>query len=681
MDSEIKLYLIAVIASLGVAFGQTITVVNGASFQPAGPVAPGSFASIFGQNLCWQTETAKLDARGMYPATLGGCSVAVNGIAAMMQFASPGQMNFVVPQNAGAGTASVNIQNGMQPLIGSMMIGPAGPGMFSQNGMGMGNGAMLLGTDWRMGPFSAMTSGNPTPVAIFVTGMDLSIKPVVTIGGIPADVTFYGNAPGYPGLQQINITLLPGMAGAGRVPVTVTSDGQTSNVTFMELLPTTAMMLGMPGWGQGMMIGENMARGHELSYMAFNAANDTALVADENDDVLRIISIASSSTIATITLPSGSQAYAVAVNAAGNLAAVALSAKASVAIIDLSQNKLMFVAGTGYYPGQMAFWGSNLLVANGASGTVSVIDSASGTVTQSINVGHGAAGIAVSGNTAVVTDMQAGAVSMIDLASFHVSSVPLPAGSRPYQVAISAQANKAVITTPMSNGFLILDLGTKAVTQVDTGAWNGMGPCAIAVAGGTVYIANQMTASVTVVDLASASVVKTFAVDPGPMSLAADPAKNQLLVLAEGTGTLDVVDLASDAILTRINAGDTERQGQFIMPLISSITPNSARIGSSFALTITGSGFQGVQKLDFTLTSAGMGPGMMGGGGGMGGGMGQEDPNITISNIQVNADGTQVAAAVQILAGAAVGTREIRLQTIHGQVMGMMSNSAFAVTK
>ncbi len=40
------------------------------------------------------------------------------------------------------------------------------------------------------------------------------------------------------------------------------------------------------------------------------------------------------------------------------------------------------------------------------------------------------------------------------------------------------------------------------------------------------------------------------------MALAVDPAANQLLVLAEGTGTLDVVDLASYGIVLRIDGND-----------------------------------------------------------------------------------------------------------------------------
>ena len=663
------------ILGISQAFAQ-MTVVNGASFDPSQPVAPGSFATMFGQNLCSQTMAGNWIAPGQLPTMLGGCSVTVNGAPAMMQYVSQGQINFIMPSGMASGQATVMVNTGTQTMSGTMMAGPAGPGTFALNGMGMGEGAMLNSAMGQIGPFSTTTSGQPTYVSIYVTGLDLTTTPSVMIGGMHVDVMWSGNAPGYAGLQQINITLPAGMAGVGRAPVMVTSNGQAGNVTFMHVLPTTAMMQGMPGMGQGMSVAENMMRGHEMSYVAFNASNSTALVTDENDDVVRVISLTSSSTTATITLPSGSQAHGIAVNAAGNLAAVSLSAKASVALIDLAQNKVISTIGTGYYPSRLAFSGSNLLVTNSASGTVSVIDTSTRTVTQTVNVGLGASGIAVAGSTAVVGNMQAGSISIINLANYSVSTVTLPAGSRPHEVAISAQGNKAVITTPMANGFLILDLGTKAFTQVGTSTWNGMGPGAVAINGNSVYVANQMTASVTVADLVSGAVVKTFPVDPGPMAVAVNTAKNQLLVLAEGTGTLDVVDLASYGVISRIDAGSTERQGQFSMSLVTSITPASAAAGSSFALTIAGSGFQGVQGIEFLLTGTGVGGGMMGGGG-----MGQGDPNIKISNVQVNSAGTQITASIQILAAAATGTRQVRLETTNGEFMGMATGTLFTVTK
>lgn len=656
---------------LDIAMAQ-MRVVNGASFAPGQPLAPGSFATIFGNNLCGQQAVAAPP----YPMTLGGCSVSVNGVPAMMQYVSSGQINFVVPGAVGPGMATLVVATGSGQLTGSMRIGPAGPGIFAVNGMGVGEGAMLHGTMWRRGPFSATTAGQPTPISIFVTGLDLTAKPVVAVGGIPVEVLWFGEAPGYPGLQQINIMLPSGMAGVGRVPVTVTSGGQTSNVVFVNILPTTAMMQGMPGWAPGMVVQENMRRGHEASYLAFNPANNTVLVTDEDDDAVRVISLASKSVVATITLPDGAEAHALAVNEAGTLAAVALSAKASVALIDLTRNTVTSVIGTGYFPSRLVFSGASLLVTNTASGTVSVIDTGSRSVTRTIPVGFGPFGIAAGAGVAVVANMQGGTLSLINLSDFSVSEISLAAGSRPHEVALAPALRKAVITTPMSNGFLILNLDSRAVTAVETGIWNAMGPGAVVTHNNLAFLANQMTASVTVADLNTAAVVRTIPVDPGPRALAVNPARNQLLVLSQATGVLGIVDLASYAIVDRINAVETAKQGRWIMPVIFSIDPTSGQAGAPpFTLTITGANLGSVQDIEFHLVGGMMGGGMMGGG------PGGEDPNIKVSNLQIDAAGTRLTARVQVLAAAVAGPRVIRLETDRGEIMGPMFNAVFTVTR
>jgi len=73
-------------------------------------------------------------------------------------------------------------------------------------------------------------------------------------------------------------------------------------------------------------------------------------------------------------------------------------------------------------------------------------------------------------------------------------------------------------------------------------------------------------AGAIVVDVNAETVIKTSNVDPGPRTLALNTATNQLLVMAQGTGTLDLVGLTSYAISARINAGDTERQGNWKLP-------------------------------------------------------------------------------------------------------------------
>ncbi len=675
----IQYFILAAAIGISAAHAQMLSIVNGASFNPGAPMAPGSFASMFGEHLCSETMAADWIGPGQLPASIGGCSVTVDGMNAMMHYVSPAQVNFIVPEGIGSGMAEVVMHNGPQTVQGSMRIDRAGPGVFALSSMGMGQGAMLHGTLWRTGPFSTTTNGHLTPVAIYLTGLDLTAKPVVEVGGVPVEVTWYGNAPGFVGLQQINITLPENMAGVGTVPLTVMSAGQTSNVTFMNILPTTAMMQGMPGWGQGMMVGENLGRGREMSYLAFNPANNTAVVTDEEDDALRVISLDSLETIRTITLPDGSEAHAVAVSANGTVAAVALSRSASVALINLQQPDDITILGTGNFPSHLAFTGSLLLVTNAASGTVSVIDLNTRAVTRTLEVGFGASGIAADTTTAVVANMQAGSVSVINLSDFSVTGIDLPAGTRPHEVALASTLRKAVITTPMSNGFFVLDLQTGGFNKVETSAWNAMGPGAVVVHNGRAYIANQMTASVTVADLVNNAVLTTFPVDPGPRALAIDADRSRLLVLSQGTGTLSVIDINSFSVVARVNATEGDRLGRWTLPTIASISPNSASRGATISLTITGSNLQDVEEIEFHFIgghTGGMRDGMMGGG------MGNHDENIKVTNLQVSADGRQITATVQILSEATPGTRRVGLETGHGEVMaGPMFNALFTVTE
>ena len=94
-----------------------------------------------------------------------------------------------------SGQTALVVNNGSQTINGALMAGPAGPGIFSLNGMGMGEGAMLNAVTWQMGPFSTITAGQPTYAAIYATGIDLATTPAVTRGGMPLDVVWSGDAP------------------------------------------------------------------------------------------------------------------------------------------------------------------------------------------------------------------------------------------------------------------------------------------------------------------------------------------------------------------------------------------------------------------------------------------------------------------------------------------------------
>ena len=71
LSTMMRYLLLAGIIGLGASYAQ-MTVVNGASFNANGPIAPGSFATMFGQNLCSQTATGEWIGPGELPTTVDG---------------------------------------------------------------------------------------------------------------------------------------------------------------------------------------------------------------------------------------------------------------------------------------------------------------------------------------------------------------------------------------------------------------------------------------------------------------------------------------------------------------------------------------------------------------------------------------------------------------------------------
>ena len=57
----------------------------------------------------------------------------------------------------------------------------------------------------------------------------------VTVGGLSVPVHYAGPQPGFPGLDQLNVTLPATLIGMGDVNVVVTVDGQVSNTVFVNI--------------------------------------------------------------------------------------------------------------------------------------------------------------------------------------------------------------------------------------------------------------------------------------------------------------------------------------------------------------------------------------------------------------------------------------------------------------
>jgi uncharacterized protein (TIGR03437 family) len=211
--------------------------VNAASFAPAGnPIAPGEFVTLFGSGLAPRTQTA---AALPFPASLAGVEVLVNDRPSPVYLVSATQISFLVPQATAPGTAAIVVNNGgTRSNAIQARVAATSPGIFSMAQSGFGPGAVLKPN------FTVVSAANPArrgeTVLIYLTGLGAVSPPVpdgaaapssplssalaavnVYIGGVQAQVSFRGLAPGFAGLYQVNAVIPAGAPGGANIPLAV----------------------------------------------------------------------------------------------------------------------------------------------------------------------------------------------------------------------------------------------------------------------------------------------------------------------------------------------------------------------------------------------------------------------------------------------------------------------------
>jgi uncharacterized protein (TIGR03437 family) len=230
-------------------------VVNNASYGQSTSVAPGSIAAVFGNNL---NDGSSVLAPAIDPITgrlatsLGGASVSVNNLAAPLYYSTPGQLGIQIPFEVGTGSTTIQVTvNGIQSPPQSVTISNAAPGLFTTNQAGFGLPAALHASDG-VTPLSAANPAHYNElIEFFATGLGVTIPPLATgqfsganlaslptlanVGGVNAFVQYSGTAPGFIGLNQINVQIPSGIATGSAVPVVITVGGVPANTVMIPI--------------------------------------------------------------------------------------------------------------------------------------------------------------------------------------------------------------------------------------------------------------------------------------------------------------------------------------------------------------------------------------------------------------------------------------------------------------
>ena len=223
---------------------QVTAIVNAASYA-AGPVAPGENVVLFGSLIGPASLTANAPANNAFSTSVGDTRVLLDGIAAPILYASGTQTAVMIPYSIyGRATTNLVVESGgVQSSPLAVSVAASAPAIYTMNQTGSGPAA-ILNQDGITGntPHTPELRGNT--VTVYLTGegqtdppgADGAIVPPVlsalkrpllpvtaAVGGIAAQVTYAGSAPGLvSGLMQVNVVIPTDAPIGGAVPIVVT---------------------------------------------------------------------------------------------------------------------------------------------------------------------------------------------------------------------------------------------------------------------------------------------------------------------------------------------------------------------------------------------------------------------------------------------------------------------------
>jgi uncharacterized protein (TIGR03437 family) len=238
-------------------------VISASGFGGLAAISPGSWIEIYGFDLAPATRTwTGADFTGNdAPTALNGVQVTIGGQKAYVAYigANPGQVNVQVPSNVPTGGIQpvVVVNNGVSSQPFQIRVDAAEPGLlavpsFDISGIQypvafFGDGSYVLPTGAIAGVTSRPAKPNET-IVLYGTGFgpvtpsqpagqistvasQLTEPFQVSIGGVQAQLSYYGLTQSLVGLYQFNV-VVPAIADNAAAPLTFTLNGVAGTQTL-----------------------------------------------------------------------------------------------------------------------------------------------------------------------------------------------------------------------------------------------------------------------------------------------------------------------------------------------------------------------------------------------------------------------------------------------------------------
>lgn len=243
-------------------------VLNAATYtlpgEPGYALSPGSIVSVFGADFAVGQHAAESIP---LPLSLGGVSLTFNGIPAHLFFVNDHQINAQLPSGIGGTTAIVEVTNGQgKSELRAVAAQLYSPGIYSMAANGQGQGIVVfLNTSDLAAPDGFMGNSRPAKagdiLVAYANGLGAVSPPIadglapclpdgvcladgsnvvlhwantvpeVTVGGVRVpneDIFYFGLAPQFVGLFQINFKLPPAVPPGDTVPIMIQIAGVQS---------------------------------------------------------------------------------------------------------------------------------------------------------------------------------------------------------------------------------------------------------------------------------------------------------------------------------------------------------------------------------------------------------------------------------------------------------------------